>query len=148
MSQLRTFISALILSVVCFVVLSGCADGGTDGEPPPAGSVLHGFTPFPFDLTLEAIDRVHEIILPNSNLYAVHNDRCLPWHEALSDTPFPDWLVRDWDDTVARIPNTHTVYIAVTPTDQERTNLAPACGPEDENTTVDLPRRITRGEVR
>jgi hypothetical protein len=83
------------------------------GEPEPR--VLAGFTAFPYDLSLEAIDKVHEIILPNSQLYAIHFDRCLPWSEALENKPFPEWLQRDWQDIKTRIPATHTVYVAVTP---------------------------------
>src|SRR5215510_13979112 len=94
--------------------------------------VLYGFTAFPYDLTLEAIDRVHEIILPNSNLYAVHFDRCLPWREALENKPFPEWLQRDWQDIKDHIPATHTVYVAVTPTAIDRHSLAPACGEKEE----------------
>ncbi|MCZ2073655.1 MAG: hypothetical protein HUU41_04990 [Bryobacteraceae bacterium] len=91
-------------------------------------NTLLGFTAFPYDLTAEAVTKTHQIILPNSDLYAIHMDRCLPWTQALANAPFPQWLERDWDDIAAQIPGTHAVYVAVTPTSTDRCNKAAQCG--------------------
>jgi hypothetical protein len=90
---------------------------------------LYGFTAFPYDLSLEAIDKVHEIILPNSNLYAIHrDDGCVPWAEALSGAPFPDWLTKDWADIKARVPAEMPISLHLTPTQQDRRTMAYQCG--------------------
>jgi hypothetical protein len=141
MHNFKTFITVL---VILPTVMSGCLNDETstsDTDGSPTSQVLFGFVPFPYDLTLEAINKVHEVILPNSNLYVRHGDGCLPWEQTLSGEPFPEWLIDDWNDTLERIPDTHTVYISVTPTDVERVNLAPACG-EDESTPADIPEEL------
>ena len=98
---------------------------------PASGALKYGFTAFPYDLSLEAIQKVHDIILPNSNLYAIHLDQCMPWKEAAKGTPFPEWLQNDWNDIVSRIPQGHTVYIAVTPTGTDRRSMATPCSNEE-----------------
>ncbi|MFN6977418.1 MAG: hypothetical protein ACK4OP_04800, partial [Gemmobacter sp.] len=40
---------------------------------------LWGFTAFPYDLTPESEDRVHDVIRKHANLFAIHMDNCLPW---------------------------------------------------------------------
>jgi hypothetical protein len=92
-------------------------------------STLYGFTAFPYDLSLEALDKVHEIILPNGGLYAVHrDDGCVPWQEALEDTAFPAWLEADWGDIKARIPADMPISLHVTPTQNDRRTMAYQCG--------------------
>ena len=123
--SLRCFTPRLL---VCVALL--CVPTMAIGQSTP--SVLFGFTAFPYDLTPEAIEQVHQIILPQSNLYALHFDRCLPWREALENKPFPKWLQDDWQSIKRYIPETHTVYVAVTPSAIDRRSLAPACSSRDE----------------
>src|SRR5262245_20371757 len=52
--------------LVCVALL--CVPAMAIGQSAP--HVLFGFTAFPYDLTSEAIEKVHQIILPQSNLYA------------------------------------------------------------------------------
>lgn len=99
-----------------------------------AAPLPHGFTPFPYETTLEAVDNLHALTLPASNLYALHLDHCVPWRQAYRDKALPDWLERELQGSLARIPQTHTVYLAVTPGNLERTGLAPACGSQSGST--------------
>lgn len=108
------------------------------GASPSASEVLYGFTAFPHDFTAEAVDQVHERILPNETLYAQHMDQCLPWHEALDDTAFPDWLRGDLDEIRSRKLPGQVLYVAMTPSANDRRSLAPACGAE-EGEERDLP---------
>ena len=108
---------------------------------PVAAETRFGFTPFPYDFTLEAINKTQELVDKNSTIYALHMDQCVPWHEMLDGKPLPaDWQ-REWNDMAARIPPKHTSYIAVTPTGTDRETLAPACG-ANEGSTRDLPWRL------
>ena len=69
--------------VVVLVVLAWTASAfASESERP----VLRGFTAFPYDLSVESIEKVHQTIVPNSTLYAVHlgpgnSEECLPWDE-------------------------------------------------------------------
>jgi hypothetical protein len=90
---------------------------------------LYGFTAFPYDLTLEAVKKVSDLVIANSSLYAVHrDDGCVPWQEALSGEAFPEWLTNDWADIKARIPPDMPISLHITPTLSDRTTLAYQCG--------------------
>lgn len=92
---------------------------------------LYGFTAFPYDLTLEALENVNTLVIENSSLYAVHNmgfGDCLPWEEALSGQAFPQWIQDDWADIKARIPAGMPLSVHITPTQSDRYTLAYQCG--------------------
>jgi len=110
-------------------------------SPAAGAETKFGFTPFPYDFTVEAINKTQELVVRNSSIYALHLDQCVPWHEMLDGKPLPtDWQ-REWKEMAAKIPPDHTRYIAVTPTGTDRETLAPACGAK-EGTTRDLPWRL------
>jgi len=100
-----------------------------------SGAPLRGFTAFPYDLSLQAIDRVHEVILPSSNLYAIHlgpgnSEECMPWNDLLADRPAPEIVRREWSDIRRRIPASHVVYVATTPVSLDFRSPWPACDHE------------------
>jgi len=68
-------------------------------------------------------------------------DQCVPWAEVLSGDPFPDWLQNDLAEIRAYRQPHQTMYVAVTPTQNDRRTLAEACGP-DENDTRRMPREL------
>jgi hypothetical protein len=108
----------------------------------PGDGLLVGFTAFPYDFTAEAVERVHDVILPNSNLYAIHLDvRCVPWKEALADAALPAWMENDWADVVRRIPSSHAVYVALTPTHVDRMSLSDQCG-KSEGKPAKMPKEL------
>ena len=110
-----------VVAALCTAAATTAAQGGPKG-------VLYGFTAFPYDLTDEAERRMDELIAANANLYAIHMDECLPWAEALAGTALPTWLEDNWRKDRARITPGQFVYIAVTPTANDRHSLATACG--------------------
>ncbi len=98
-----------------------------------AGSTTYfGFTPFPYDFSLEAVAKTREIIVPHSTLFALHYDDGVPWKECLAGAPLPQRIQRNWDNDMKSIPPGHVVYVAITPLDTDRENLAPATGEEEK----------------
>ncbi len=99
-------------------------------KPPKsnAPSTWFGFTPFPYDSTLEALVKTHATIAPNSTLWALHYDDGIPWKEALADAPFPARVQREWDANARDIPPGHVVYVGLAPLAKDRKSLAPAIG--------------------
>lgn len=85
-----------------------------------------GFTPFPYDTTLEAVVKTREIVAENSTLYAFHMDDGIPWEEALEGKPFPEELQRDWKGKADAVPPGHKVYLGLAPLGKDRETLAPA----------------------
>ncbi len=108
------------------LLIAAMLTAGT-ASPLEAQQSLYGFTPFPPDLTLDAVRDVQNVIDSASTIYAIHLDQCLPWRAALNDQPYPESLENDWRDMQTRIPAGHKVYIATTPTDSDRYSLAPEC---------------------
>lgn len=117
-------IKVLLFTLLVLTGLMPMGFSQTTSEKP-----LYGFTAFPYDLSLEAIDKVHELVVSNSSLYAVHrDDGCVPWAEALSGAPFPAWLEADWASIKARIPADMPISLHLTPTQQDRHTMAYQCG--------------------
>lgn len=105
----------------------------TQANTQPSGvtKTLFGFTPFPYDMTLEAVERTRATITPNSTLYALHYDNGVPWKEALADEPFPAKFQQQWDGDARSLPKDHVVYVALAPLATDRKSLAPATGAQD-----------------
>lgn len=93
--------------------------------------VLYGFTAFPHDYTPQSADQVHALILPNETLYAQHMDQCLPWYEVIDGKPFPQWLQGDLAEIGRRKTAGQVLYVAMTPSANDRVSLAAACGAEE-----------------
>lgn len=129
---MRLFLALFVMGVLSF-------SGHMTFAQTNSGIPLYGFTAFPYDLSLTALDKVHDIILPNSSLYAVHrDDGCVPWQEALDGTAFPEWLEADWADIKARIPSEMPVSLHLTPTQNDRRTVAYQCG-SAEGEVKDMP---------
>lgn len=126
-----------------FALLLALAVNAPSAEP----LTLFGFTPFPYDQTMEAVWKTHEIISANSTIYALHFGDPIPWREMLAGEPLPAYIQKKWDDMARKIPQTHKVYVGLAPLDTDRKSLAPAAsetgrGPmpaELRNTPLDSP---------
>lgn len=109
-------------------LLSGQAQGAGGASEPPAQAAgpLFGFTLFPYDTTLEAHEKTHEVADANSTLYVIQLTNGIPWAEALKDQAFPREVQNEWDDFAKRIPGGRAVYVALAPMAEDREALAPA----------------------
>jgi hypothetical protein len=83
-----------------------------------------GFTPFPYEITLDAVQDVYATIGRDADLIAHHFDNGVPWPEAFSDEPFSDHLMGDWELRRGLTPDDMPVYLALTPVNFWRTGLA------------------------
>ncbi len=118
----KTFTYLLIL------LLAFCSDEsvGPDEKLPlltPNGPYL-GFTPFPYDVTSDAVLYSYDKIQTDANIIAHHFDNGIPWQEALDGTDFHANVMDNWNFRKASTPGTHKKYVAVTPLNIERNGLA------------------------
>jgi hypothetical protein len=120
---MRKLVGAGAAAAAAFFALASTVSAEAD--------VLYGTTAFPHDLTLQSSDQVHELIMPNATLYAQHMDQCLPWQEALDGTRFPEWLENDLADILKRKRPGQILYVAMTPTMNDRRSMAAPCGSEE-----------------
>ncbi|MDZ7784553.1 MAG: hypothetical protein U5K56_16980 [Halioglobus sp.] len=79
-------------------VLHGCSsDSGGDGngnadrppDPGPTRGFQMGFTPWPFDSTITALNTTDDLIEENGDLVAHHLKQGIPWQEALTGSTYP-----------------------------------------------------------
>jgi hypothetical protein len=90
-----------------------------------------GFSPFPWDMTAEAVNATRQFITQNGNILAHHFDGGVPWTEALENKPFHPTLENDWKDR-RKISSPMKTLVSVTPLNGGRNGLALYRG-KDEN---------------
>lgn len=73
-----------------------------------------GFTAFPHDISVEAVEQTRQFVRDNADLIA-HHIEGVPWAEALRDAPFPKELVSEYESKRSMKPPGAKVYLAVSP---------------------------------
>ncbi|MGE5608568.1 MAG: hypothetical protein ACM359_04900 [Bacillota bacterium] len=110
-----------MLVIVCMLPIVSRA------QPPVSRAFRMGFTPFPHDMTLEAVQQMRTFLAAHADIIAIHLEG-VPWAEALADKPFHPKMMQDWKDKAAAIPPGAKVYLAITPIDGGRKALATSRG--------------------
>lgn len=121
----------LMASVAVWVLMMGIAAAQSDDER----SFYMGFTPFPHDVTDDALAYIIERTQSDGDLIAHHLDEGIPWVEALNGEDFSGVLTGELDYR-RFINQDHQVYVSITPIDITRSTLAPYHGPQG---VTDLP---------
>ena len=122
-----------IAFVVLFLLSGFCLLAGAleRREQKTRRSFYMGFTPFPWDMTAEAVDTTNRFIVKNGDIIAHHFDAGVPWSEALDDKPFHINLENDWKNRKRVSPGMKTL-VSVTPLNGGRNGMALYRG-KDEN---------------
>lgn len=82
-----------------------------------------GFTPWPYDLTDEAVEKTYGFIHSNATVIAHHLDGGVPWEVALNNLEFPKPLLEDWERRKNHT-GTMKVFLSMTPVNFSRDGLA------------------------
>lgn len=109
-------------TAILAIILGVAAVGLVQARP------LFGLTPFPYDLSLEAVEKANATVRDISAIWAFHLDDGIPWEEVLEGKPLPKAVQREWDDWVRAVPPGRPVYLALAPLAKDRKSLAPAKG--------------------
>lgn len=91
-----------------------------------------GFTPFPYEISYEAVDFTYAAIAEDADLIVHHFDDGVPWPEALAGDPWPAGLQTEWEDRLRRTDPDLAIMLSVTPINFLRTGLAPYRGDEGD----------------
>lgn len=127
-SALLNPLAALMLLALLF----GCGGGGGGDSPigggapdPPAYHL--GFTPLPYDIDAinAVLDYVYGRIAADANIILHHFDDGIQWDKALSGEAFHPNITGDWQLRKDRTPAGHKIFVAVTPLNIWRNELAP-----------------------
>jgi hypothetical protein len=73
-----------------------------------------GFTPFPYDMTLEAMLGTRQFLQDHGDIVAFHIQG-VPWAECLEEKPFSPKLLEDWEGQEHALANGSKVYLAISP---------------------------------
>jgi hypothetical protein len=90
----------------------------------PARNFYLGFTPFPYDISLEAVEESYSNITTNGDIINHHFDNGVPWIEALAGEPFSDDIMNDWNSRKQKTPSSFKVYLSVAAINPNRNGLA------------------------
>ncbi|MCA9657059.1 MAG: hypothetical protein KC486_01830 [Myxococcales bacterium] len=86
-----------------------------------------GMTPFPYDVTQEAVDWVYGRLAVDVDLLAFHTTSGVPWVEAGMDASADGYgasVKTIWATHLDQLGGGHEVYVALTPLDDSRSKLA------------------------
>jgi hypothetical protein len=90
-----------------------------------------GFTPFPFELSPDAVQYTYEKLETDADIINHHFDNGVPWPEALSGDDFNDVIMDDWGFRKNKTKPTHKIYVSVSPINFTRDGLAAYRGNAD-----------------
>lgn len=82
-----------------------------------------GFTPFPYDFTEKAINKTYSLTNKSNQIFLIHRDNGIPWSEAYYNKPYPKKVTESWNGYKKNIPSNQPVYLALTPLNEDRTDL-------------------------
>ena len=116
----------LALSVATTVA---CGGGGSNaGEPPNPPPVTRafdmGFTPWPYDDTVTAVNFVYTEIAARGDFIAHHMDAGVPWQAALDGTAYDPAVEAEIQSRLDNTPANQRTYLAISPFSSDRTGLA------------------------
>jgi len=121
-----------VLMLIFTLLANASLVGKSAGEEvEKSRSFLMGFTPFPWDMTEEAVAATNKFIIANGDLVAHHFDGGVPWTEALENKPFHPKYEDDWKRRKTAFANVKTL-VSVTPLNGGRNGMALYRG-KDEN---------------
>jgi hypothetical protein len=121
--KLHTLVLALLV-----LALISC-----DKEPQLSTRTFYmGFTPFPYDQSLEAVNYTYERISADGDIVDHHFDNGVPWVEALANDEFHPNIINDWAFRKQRTPEGHKVYVSVAALSFDRNGIAKYRGESED----------------
>ena len=91
-----------------------------------------GFTPFPYAITLDAVNFTYQHIEQDADLIVHHFDSGVPWIEALNGEAYHPNMMNDWSWRRSQVPEDHQLLVTVTPISITRDGLAPYHGEAED----------------
>ncbi len=82
-----------------------------------------GFTTFPYDFSVEAVNSTYSFIKQNADIYSEQIDNKIPWESLLNQTDFPTAFVENIDGKISRKINSHQLLLSVSLLNDFRNDL-------------------------
>ncbi len=119
--------------ILTVLMLAACNGSTEDAQSPEQEqqeqaqqerSFAMGFTPWPYDASIEAVNFVYSEINTRGDIVAHHLDAGIPWQEALDGTAYPSAVENELNTRAANTPPDKMVYLTISPFNSARDNLA------------------------
>jgi hypothetical protein len=96
----KLFLAGLALCLILWACGGGGADTGGATPAAPSRTFYMGFSPWPYDLTQQAVDWVYANISSNGDMISQHMEEGVPWPEAYSPLSHPTPFSQDYIATI------------------------------------------------
>ncbi|MBI3855632.1 MAG: hypothetical protein HY293_08065 [Planctomycetes bacterium] len=116
-----------VIALAALALLS-IAAGGQERKARPFSM---GVTPFPYDMTPEAVEATQLWILDNTDIVAIKLDEGVPWQEALENKNSYDPKFEESLAMKARFPKEKRVFLSMTPLNKDKNGMAGYRGSEE-----------------
>jgi len=83
-----------------------------------------GLTPFPYDITKEAVDNTYQFLSEHTDIIAHHFDSGVPWPEAYNQQEYHQKVQENINIRIQHKNNLQETYLALTPLNGYRTEIA------------------------
>ncbi|TNE29359.1 MAG: hypothetical protein EP349_06625 [Alphaproteobacteria bacterium] len=123
---------ALLFALLTFFLLHSPHEAQAQQQT-QAHKFYMGFTPWPYDLTDEALRETYGFINQNATIIAHHFDGGVPWEAALHKRPLPAHLLKDWEHRKKATRHGMKIFLSVTPLNFGRDGLALAWTDDGDN---------------
>jgi hypothetical protein len=137
---MQTVHALMIMVLFSLAFLSGCAEEEKD-QPCSEGErysvqqsirpFYMGFTTWPPGPQIRSSEEMYTFIHSHADIIGHQFDGGVPWREALEDGPFSSDIMNTWKRKKENTPSSMKVYVAITPLNDSRENLAPYWGASD-----------------
>lgn len=121
------------LGVVLLIGLTALSLAAVTAQDLPESRAFRlGFTPFPYAISVPAVEYIYERIAEDADLMVHHFDNGVPWVEALAGEPYSSNIHDDWSWRLAQTPPDLPILLTVTPVNFSRDGLAAYRGAQDD----------------
>ena len=120
--------TGVVLVTLGLMPTAFCQDDATSPKHKPKGDTVKrafrmGLTPFPHDMTREALVETKRFLSSNADVVSVHLEG-VPWLEAHEDKPFHPKLMEDWQRHKDATAPKGKVYLSLSPLNNGRSSIA------------------------